>query len=407
MSPRDLFRKLAGPMVVSILVISASAQIGTFKILHTFTGGSDGRYPNTSLAFDRAGNLYGMTSQGGSSSGCSGNGCGNAFELSQRNGHWRLMVLSEFSSFGGFVNPIGSVAVDTKGNVYWTDLQGGDPSCNCGAVYQLTKNGGVWTQNLLHAFLGGSDGQNPISGLIWDKAGNLYGSTEGGPGTIFALTPNTDGSWTYNVIHEFGSAGDGGDPYGALTIDASGNLYGTTTGGGIYGYGMVFKLSASNGVWTEANLYNFTLDFGLYPQPEGVAVDSAGNLYGATIFGGEFGVGTIYQLTPTNVGYWNRTLLHTFTGDNDGGFPSGSLTTNKAGAVYGTTGLGGPHGFGTVFKLVPGKSGQWNEKVLHGFAGTDGSQPAFGVIMDQSGNLYGATNTGGAHGVGVAFEITP
>jgi uncharacterized repeat protein (TIGR03803 family) len=402
------------PSILALLLVSlvaanpAAAQTSQFKVLHVFTRGTDGAYPSA-LAVDTSGNLFGTTVQGGDLSACSTAGCGNVFELSQLNGHWGERVLADFSWNEGLPQPVGPLVVDAKGNVYGATTEGGDPSCNCGEVFQLTRSGGVWTLNVLHTFLGAySDGQNPVSGLVQDSAGNIYGATEQGgmygPGSIFELSPATGGSWTFSIIHSFGLAGDGGDPYGPISIDASGNLYGTTTGGGFFGYGTVFKFALNNGTWTESTLYNFTLDYGMFQQPDGVVLGPDGNLYGATIFGGEFSLGTIYKLSPTN-GLWSRTVLHTFSGDNDGAYPYGGLTVGPTGILYGTTGYGGLYGYGTVYKLVKGAHGQWNQAILHNFLGTDGGQPSAGVVLDHSGNVYGVAVDGGADGGGTAFEI--
>jgi len=245
---------------------------------------------------------------------------------------------------------------------------------------------------------------------VQDKAGNLYGTTAFGAvannGTVFKLSPNADGSWTFSTVYEFNGQFDGGFPLGQIAIDSAGNIYGTAGAGGFNGYGTVYKLSPSGGGWVLTTLYNFTSDFGNNPNQEGVALDSAGNLYGITRFDGEYQLGTVYQLTPT-VGFWNQTIVHTFTGNNDGAYPFGPLTVDQAGAVYGTAYIGGIHGQGTVYKLVKAKTGQWNAHALHSFAGADGEQASQGVILDSSGNLYGVAGAGGAYGFGVAFEIVP
>jgi len=245
---------------------------------------------------------------------------------------------------------------------------------------------------------------------VQDKAGNLYGTTAFGAvannGTVFELSPNADGSWTFSTVYEFTGKSDGGFPLGQIAIDSAGNIYGTAGAGGFYGYGTVYKLSPSGGGWVLTTLYNFTSDFGNNPNQEGVALDSAGNLYGITRFDGEYQLGTVYELTPT-VGFWNQTIVHTFTGNNDGAYPFGGLTVDQAGAVYGTTDIGGIRGQGTVYKLVRGKSGQWNAHALHSFGGADGEEAVNGVIIDSSGNLYGVASAGGAYGFGVAFEIVP
>jgi uncharacterized repeat protein (TIGR03803 family) len=409
MRRRNFFLRLVASLLVSLPVVSVSAaQMATFKGLHTFTGGSDGAGPASPLAFDRAGNLYGTTGGGGSGTGCSG-GCGTVFELIPSTPRWKERVLYSLSSV---IDPIGPLVLDTKGNVYGASIVGGGP-CNCGEVYQLVRTSKGWTQNILHTFVGGtSDGQYAQSGLVQDSVGNLYGATESGGfngnnGVVYELSPNGDGTWTYSIIYEFGVVGgDADNPYGPLTIDAAGNLYGTTANGGLYGWGAAFKLTRSSTSWTETVLYNFTLDFGSPPQPDGVVLDSAGNLYGTTISDGEFSLGTVYKLTPT-IGFWNRTVLHTFTGASDGAYPYGGVVVGPTGALYGTADSGGIYGYGTVYKLVQGGNGHWTETVLHSFKKTDGANPFAGVVLDQLGNLYGVAGNGGAYGSGVAFEITP
>jgi uncharacterized repeat protein (TIGR03803 family) len=383
-------------------------------MLHSFAGGSDGAYPDTPPALDQHGNVFGTTGYGGS--GCSSQGCGTAFELSQRNGHWGYRQTLEFSSPNDSPSvPAGRLVIDATGNIYGTDYSAGDISCNCGAVFQLSESGGVWTKTSLHDFLGGSDGQYPSSGLIADAAGNLYGTTQAGgvnnsQGTVFELVRNSDGTWTYSVIHSFGGslesgAPDGAVPSGPLACDAFGNLYGTTSSGGRYGDGVVYRLSPSGGTWNDTIVYYFTLEYGFYQGASGIAVDANGNLYGATNAGGLYSLGTIYKLTP-GVGYWKRTVLYTFTGGNDGAYPQafGGLVLDQNGAIYGITVYGGQFGYGTVFKLVNGKRGNWNEVTLHGFRSTDGTQP-IGIALDSSGHIFGSTNSGGANNFGVMYEI--
>ncbi len=275
-------------LLVPFLVLSTAWAAPTFHVLHAFSGGAtDGSNPNSRLTLDRLGDLFGEAFSGGST-GCSGNGCGVAFELSFKNGHWRDSNFYSFSSLnGGFPNPEFAVALDAAGNVYGTEYSGGDPACNCGSIFQLTRIGGVWTLNTLHTFTGQpSDGAYPSSGLFRDASGNLFGSTfQGGvanSGTIFELTPGAGGTWTYNQIYQFGSSTntDGSSPYGPLTIDSAGNIYGTTQAGGLYNDGAVYRVSPSNGAWTDSLLYNFTLDFGQSPEPYGVVLAPNGHLYG-------------------------------------------------------------------------------------------------------------------------------
>jgi uncharacterized repeat protein (TIGR03803 family) len=199
---------LLAPGMILLSVVSASAQTGSFKILHSFTGGNDGSYPVTPLALDAAGNIYGMTGDGGSSSDCPYYvGCGTAFEMSQKNGHWALVPIAEFSSLNGNLpDAVGPIVVDSNANIYWAFQAGGDPGCECGSVAKLTRSGDTWSQTTLHAFLGGSaDGQYPQSGLVEDKAGNLYGATiYGGPnnnGILYQLSPATSMAPLLTVVH--------------------------------------------------------------------------------------------------------------------------------------------------------------------------------------------------------------
>ena len=257
------------------------------------------------------------------------------------------------------------------------------------------------TETVLHSFgTQSGDGSNPYAGLIMDPEGNLYGTTYYGGaydyGTVFKLAP----SGTETVLYSFGGRrGDGWYPQAGLIIDTEGNLYGTTSEGGAYGYtnGTVFKLTSSG---TETVLYSFhgfgsQSHDGYYPLG-GLIMDTAGNLYGTTAQGGTYDLGTVFKLTPSGT----ETLLYSFVGQpNDGARPYAGLITDKAGNLYGTTAQGG-YGFGTVFKVTPSGT----ETVLHRFLG-DGASPFAGLIMDENGNLYGTTYQG-RRGYGTVFELS-
>jgi uncharacterized repeat protein (TIGR03803 family) len=246
---------------------------------------------------------------------------------------------------------------------------------------------------------------------VRDVAGNFYGSTQQGGalnnnGVIFEFSTNGDGTWTESFPYQFGE-GKTYSPVGPMIIDAKGNLYGTTQSGGAYGWGSIYKLSLVNGAWTFVSLYDFppSVNYGYPPMPGRLVMDSTGNLYCNTQYGGTYGIGELFKLTPT-VGYWKYSLIHTFNGSSDGGFPSGALAVDHAGSIYGTTLAGGLFQYGVVYKFVPGTNGRWNESVLHNFASTNDGYNSQGVILDSLGNVYGLAEYGGADQYGVAYEIS-
>jgi uncharacterized repeat protein (TIGR03803 family) len=284
---------------------------------------------------------------------------------------------------------------------------------------------------MLYRFKDGRDGGFPYAGLIFDPAGNLYGTTfEGGPnnrGTVFKLTPSGDGGWTETVLYSFTGGADGGGPSASLILDATGNLYSTTAFGGVADAGTVFVLTpSSDGTWTESVLYSFCsltncLD-GSSPTAS-VIFDTSGNLYGTTGTGGsgsgagcDQGCGTVFKLTPNPDGTWIESVLYSFcslTACSDGAVPSIALLFDMAGNLYGTAGEGGLNqcgfsfGCGVVFKLSEKPNGSWKEEVLHHFTGgKDGANPLAGLIFDHAENLYGTTSGDGAYGFGIVFQLT-
>jgi uncharacterized repeat protein (TIGR03803 family) len=269
----------------------------------------------------------------------------------------------------------------------------------------------TWTEQVLHSFGNGSDGVYP-SGMILDSVGNLYGTTsEGGiygVGTVFELTPTGHGGRIEQVLFNFHSPyGDG--PLAGLIFDPVGNLYGTTEGNSDSNLGAVFELTPTGGGgWTEQVLHNFNGDG--YDPEAGLVMDNAGNLYGTTGGGNQdYPYGTVFELSPTVGGEWTVKVLHSFNGA-DGDDPwFGSLILDGAGNLYGTTLRGGTYGAGVVFELMPTMDGNWTETVLHSFSqdGTDGCLPWGGVILDATGSLYGTTWVCGSNNAGVVFKLTP
>jgi uncharacterized repeat protein (TIGR03803 family) len=409
---RTFTRLLPAALVAALLVTSAWAS-PKFHVMHAFAGGNDPWGPTGVLTLDSAGNLYGTSFYGGSTD-CGGYGCGTVFRLTPKNGHWAETVLYNFPSLVSYAGASGPLAFDSAGNIYGIGIFSyyDNGQFYGGELFQVLHDGGSYTGSTLHAFVGGNDdGSYPNPGLVRDGAGNLYGSTQQGGdlnnnGVIFEFSPNGDGTWTETLLYQFGQ-GKSYLPMGPMIIDKAGNLYGTTTGGGAYGVGSVYKLSQANGVWTIESLYDFTPspNYGEPPTPGGLVMDAEGNLYGNTQYDGVYGVGSLFKLTPT-VGYWKFSLIHSFTGSTDGGYPVGGIAIDPQGNLYGTTYSGGLFQYGTVYKFSPGSKGSWSESVLHNFADTTDGYNAQGVILDSLGNIYGVTENGGAHLDGVAYEIT-
>jgi uncharacterized repeat protein (TIGR03803 family) len=406
-------------VVLGFLTIAAPAfAASNEKVLHNFCSRhrcADGSKPYYStLIFDSAGNLYGTTLQGGDS------GYGTVFQLvPNADGTWTEAVLYSFAGntfgTGDGASPFGGLIFDATGNLYGTTAGGG--AYSYGTVFELAPNaGGAWTETVLYSFTGGND-SGPTDSLIFDGAGNLYGTTTGlspgnacdsdyNCGTVFELTPNMDGTWTETVLHKFISDGkDGWWPYAGVILDSAGNLYGTTFYGGAHDVGTVFQLSPSaGGAWTEKILpVNPAHPIG------GLTLDGAGDLYGT---GAGYGSGGIaFELIPGSNGKWKGKTLYTFTYD---GQPQANLIFDAAGHLYGTTTQGGgTHYYGSVFRLAHGTKGKWTEKTLHSFNrnGKDGYYPYSSLVFDGAGNLYGTTELGGDHNGrspgGTVYEITP
>jgi uncharacterized repeat protein (TIGR03803 family) len=394
----------------ALFVTATQAAAQTETVLHSFDSASkDGNNPCGSLIFDSAGNLYGTTVTGGAAARADG----TVYEFSPNaGGGWTEKGLHSFGNGNDGIFPYGNVIVDSAGNLYGTASTLG--AYGYGMVYELTpRAGGGWTEKGLHSFGDGfGDGRYPMAGLIFDSAGNLYGMTnEGGVysfGTVFELTPNAGGSWTEKVLYSFGHDNDGSQPVGDLIFDAAGNLYGVTAFGGAHKTGIVFELTpTTSGPWTESVLHDFEGGTDGYAPVGSLIFDAAGNLYGVTNRGGDNYQGRVFQLSPI-AGGWTETALHDFdAGGVDGTYPEGGVIFDTSGNLYGTTSSGGVHGDGIVYELSPVAGGNWTETVLHAFHGADGTGSCSGLIFDGSGNLYGTTRYGGGNNSGTVFEITP
>ncbi len=383
----DAFGKciLAGGIAAALLVSPGAAHARGYRILHFFTGyNGDGAGPNGVIK-DKAGNLYGTTSEGGYYP----LGKGVVFKIAPDGTETVLYTFCPQATCPDGANPVGSLIRDGAGNLYGGTAGGGANDCQCGVIFKLAPDR---TETVFYSFCSQnncSDGDGPEGGLVRDQAGNLYGTTGFGgtyyKGVVFKLAP--DGTET--VLYAFTGGSDGAEPTAGVIEDQSGNLYGTTYVGGAFNGGVVFKLAPDG---TETVLHSFcsqrTCGDGVYPYA-GVIEDQVGNLYGTTEFGGggkcDAGAtcGVIFEIAPDGT----ETVLHKFN-NVDGAFPYGGLIRGTAGSLYGTTFSGGTQDDGVVFKLAP----DGTERVLHSFAGgNDGKWPGAALIKDKTGNLYGAT----------------
>jgi len=369
----------------------------TYSILHSFVGfASDGGAPFGAPIVDGAGNVYGTTTLGGKGD------CGVVYRLSPTGGgDYKETILHSFNKFNKTnddgCNPESYLVSDAAGNLYGTTNKGGGGGVNgtfcmngCGSVFKLAPNGdGTYTESVIHSFpgtKGNTDGRNPVGGLVFDSAGNLWGSTQGGGdgnGTVFELTPNSDGTYTESTLYSFTGASTGFFPNTDLVIDKAGNLYGTTVNGGLnHGDGVVFKVTPQPGGGVkESIIHRFFCNStacrdGVTPF-NGLTIDANGTLYGTVDLGGggsnqcstgtpALGCGIVYKLTPNAQGKFTETILYRFQGFADGAEPEDDrLVIDANGNIFGTTaeggnstacpsdGFGTPGGCGVVFEVTP------------------------------------------------------
>jgi hypothetical protein len=442
---------------VLVTLLASSAAGSTERVLYNFQGGADGSTPAGRLVFDKDGDIYGVTTNGGSSSCITLFECGTVFQLlrpKQPGGAWTERVLYVFkgNAAGDGASPFGGLVMDGAGNLYGTTGYGGTGNCmilgtreGCGTVFELSPPSeprGQWTERVIYNFRGWGDGQLPWGDLVFDEAGNLYGATEYGGGygscnapyyhhcgTVFKLSrpQSKSGQWKETVLYGFKGGTDGANPNGGLVFGKKMVLYGTTQVGGFncsnhqgQGCGTVFSLtpqSQSGGTWTETVLYSFK---GPFETPQdgntpyaGVTQDDSANIFGTTWGGGEGAStwGTVYELVRSGNG-WSEQLLHSFGFTIDGGNPESRLIFDARGDIYGT-GLAGGIGGGTIFRLKPGERG-WTLDTLYEFGNYSGDG-FFPVSMRfaPEGGLYGTTEDGGNvascgnNGCGTVFVFEP
>lgn len=398
-------------LTCAMAIVSASMLIGvsvpslaqTDTTIYNFQGAPDGSVPQAHLIRDSSGNLYGTTVFGGSA------GFGTVFKIDSKGNR---TILYNFVSGSDGANPAAALIRDSAGNLYGTTMSGGVTGGGNGTVFEIDSSG---KETVLYSFKGTADGAVPLTSVVRDGLGNLYGTTstggntschsalnttESGCGTIFKLSS----SGTLKVLHTFAPGTDGRSPFGDLIGDSAGNLYGTTYDGGSHGYGCIFKLKS--GVLTI--LYSFNFGVGADgARPVGALVrDASGNLYGTTRFGGffnnsacqGFGCGTIFKLDSSGT----ETVLYAFTGNPDGSDPHAGVVMDSSGNLYGTTRTGGAHGEGTVFRLDTSDQ----ETVLHSFNGSDGSTPLASLIHAGTA-FFGTASSGGTGNAGVVFKLIP
>ena len=405
-------RVMAFAVPVAALILACNAEAAPkYKVLYSFgVSSNDANSPQAPVIIDPKGNLFG-TAGGGA------NYVGTVYKLARTRSGWVESVLHSFCyNCGDGYGLQAGLTLDASGNLYGTTVRGG--AHDYGTAFELAHGPSGWTETILHSFCGsGNDGCQPYSNLIFDAAGNLYGTTAGGLtsyGTVFELSPGS-GGWTETTLYGFQGGSDGYEPFAGLTWDKSGNLYGTTYMGGAYQGGTVYELKHSlGGAWKKRTLLSFNQNKNGGQTPSGgVIFDKVGNLYGTTGLGGpnicfgEHGCGIVYKLSPDRHGGWKETRIHDFA-ENAGGFNPVGVVMDSTGNLYGVTGTGGHTscGCGTIFKLAPRPHGKWKYTVLFAFHGTDGGAPN-GLTLDGKGHIYGTTFGGGAYGGGVVFELTP
>jgi uncharacterized repeat protein (TIGR03803 family) len=321
-----------------------------------------------------------------------------------------FQVLHNFTAGEDGAHPSAGVTLDGAGNLYGTTPAG---AAGYGTVYELKHHGSGWTFNPLYSFASNPDGAAPVARVVFGPNGTLYGTTViggSGVGTVFNLRPKPTACttalcpWTETQFLAF-NGNDGGHPYyGDLLFDQTGNIYGTTEGEGVYGAGNVYELTPSGSGWTESVLHNFSGGSdGKYPF-NGLIFDNAGNLYSTTVQGGLNAYGTVFKLTYRQGYGWTESTLYSFQGESDGVNPYAGLIFDQSGNLYGATTSGGANSGGTVFELTP-SSGSWTLNTLYSFAGVDCGP--WSTLVMHGGNLYGTTYCDGAYAAGTVFELIP
>ena len=384
------------PLILAIFPNTVAVAKETVILRFNFNNGA---YPVAPLTSDSRGNFYGTTIGGGY--GCS---CGVVFELSpNQSGAWTEKVLYAFTGSSDGEWPVTNLLFDAKGNLYGGVSAGG--AYGLGGIFQLSPGTSGWTERLLYSFTP-QDGFSPGKQLAADSKGNIFGTLrDNGPddgGSVFELSPQSNGTWNYAILYSFPElTNDASEPYGGVTLGADGNLYGAGMSGGIDQNGAIYELTPNGqGGWTESVLYSFGYHLdGVLPESP-LIFDSSANLYGSTLSGGQYNGGMVFELSPS-AGSWSETVVYSFySSPSDGVYPQG-LAFAANGSLYGTTQRGGngcnSPGCGIAFELAPQPGGSWQETILHQFeSANDGSYSYANVLIDNKARrLYGTTQYGG------------
>jgi uncharacterized repeat protein (TIGR03803 family) len=398
-------RARANLLCAFLLISAIGAGAATYHTIHSFTSWGDGQTPFAGVVFDHAGNLYGVTPWAQEWEGV-------VFELSPSAGDWQLQILHQFDRYEHEgAGLIGGLVFDEAGNLYGTTSYDHNPDAGCGSVFKLSRPGSYWTITYLRYFYwDGAEGCDPEATLTYSN-GMLWGTTQGGgsagQGTVFSMDTSGGSFQFFSFTGKKGS-----QPRSAFNLWG----YGTTYSGGAKGKGNIYRLDPANGLVSKRSL---AVDGKSGYAPMGdlltLYVGGVRTIYGTTSNGGAGGSGTVYRLTETQPtsDHWRLRVLHSFSHGRTGRFPMAGLTADPAGNLYGTTSKGGKGGrnCGTVFKLSPGKNDKWTYTTLYSFDyyknWVDGCRPNSGVVLGEAGNLYGTTMGGGEWGYGTVYEIIP
>jgi len=383
---------LAGAVLA---VMPLASRAGTLRVVHNFTGGSDGGSPVDGLMMSAKGTLFGTTSAGGAA------GLGAVFQLA---GHATQKVLHSFLGGADGATPNGGVIEDASGKLFGTTTAGG--ASGAGIVYSLRGT----TETVLYSFAGGTgDGSDPQAGLVMDASKNLYGTTSAGGasgnGTVFELFPpkSKTGAWTEKLLYSFGTGTDGAAPVGRVMFDTAGNLYGTTSAGGASGYGTVFQLQPGT-AWKENILHSFQNTDDGYTPYAGLVADASGNFYGAATAGGSNGGGTLFELSPSGDSFTFSVITSVPGWGVSGTFRDVLVQPN--GVIYATTHCDGANNAGTIYQLTQ-SGGTWTYTLLYTFTGGSDGLYSISNLVLKGGKLYGTTIYGGANNAGTVYAFKP